>query len=285
MASQSRQIPIRVRKATRADIDDIVRVNVDAFGPGVMNKLMYPHGMSDYAKSKFASSMIKIVDDAEASASDDSKPKAKQSFLLVAEIDSAEERSSPEVIAFAWWDVWREPRLEDEWNVPEPVSTDPAEGANDEIMEVFIGGIRAMRRRNMRGDPGVCKLLHFVHSLASMLKVRLVTDSSIKGVRMLCCTPTRTRLGAGSALLRWGAQLADREGLPSWLEASPQGHPLYRRFGFEDVDVLDVHVTEKWGAIRSPNDDWGANAAVGLVGAPPEGIYRSVGMRRLPIKG
>jgi len=161
MAAQSQQSTIRVRQAARADIDDVVRIHVDAFSPGVMNRLMYPTGMSDDARSKLASTMVKIVEDAETGASDNnSKPKANESFLLVAETGSVGEGDPrPEVVAFAWWDIWREPRLEEQWNVAQPVSAYTAEGANDEIMEAFIGGIRDMRRRNMRGDPGICEYL------------------------------------------------------------------------------------------------------------------------------
>jgi hypothetical protein len=122
-----------------------------------MNKLLYPDGMSDQAKSKFAATLAKIVEDAEAGSSDDSEPKAYESFLAVAETVPEHNQSGPEVIAFAWWETWRQSRSEQEWNVTEPVSAYSAEGANDEIMEAFIGGIRAMRRRNMRGDPGICK--------------------------------------------------------------------------------------------------------------------------------
>jgi hypothetical protein len=90
-------------------------------------------------------------------------------------------------------------------------------------------------------------------------------------------------LGAGSALLRWVSEHADRERLPCWLEASPLGYPLYRRVGFQDVEVLDLRLTERWGAIRSADDNWGVNTAVELVGVAPDGVYRSVGMRRLPV--
>lgn len=157
MASPSQQIPIRVRKATRADIDDVVRVYVDAFGPGVMDKLMYPNGMSEEAKSKLAAPMTETVDNAVASGGDVSKAKAKETFLHVAEADFSEGRSNPEVIAFAWWDIWREPRLEEEWSAPDPPVPSTADGANKEVLEAFMGGIHDMRRRNMRGDPAICK--------------------------------------------------------------------------------------------------------------------------------
>lgn len=117
-----------------------------------------------------------------------------------------------------------------------------------------------------------------------MLEMRLLADPSIEGIRLLCCAPTRGRLGAASALLRWVADVADKEGLPTWLEASPQGYRLYRRFGFEDVDVFDLHIGQRWGAVRSPDDDWGANFAAELAGVASEGVMRAVGMWRPPVK-
>lgn len=91
-------------------------------------------------------------------------------------------------------------------------------------------------------------------------------------------------MGAGSALLKWGAELADKEGLPSWLEASPEGHGLYKRFGFEPVDVMDLKVKEKWGAVRRPDEDWGARSAVEFAGELPDGVFRTVMMKRPPVK-
>lgn len=62
-------------------------------------------------------------------------------------------------------------------------------------------------------------------------------------------------------MVRWGVELADRHGLPCYLEASPAGHHLYRKFGFEDVEMLEVDLTPHGGhgkhglmcMIRPPN--------------------------------
>jgi hypothetical protein len=103
-------------------------------------------------------------------------------------------------------------------------------------------------------------------------------------LRMLCCRTKRHRMGAGSALLRWGTELADREGLVTWLEASPEGYYAYKKFGFKPVEVQDLKVTEKWGGVRRPDEDWGRNSAVELAGELPEGVFRSASMKRLPVK-
>ncbi|KAI5922181.1 hypothetical protein F4810DRAFT_674884 [Camillea tinctor] len=53
----------------------------------------------------------------------------------------------------------------------------------------------------------------------------------------ICFTdPDYRRLGAGGMMMQWGCDLADRLGLPAWVEASPQGSALYRRYGFYDFE-------------------------------------------------
>lgn len=100
----------------------------------------------------------------------------------------------------------------------------------------------------------------------------------------LACSASRQRLGAGTALLKWGIELADAEGKVAWLEASPQGYSLYRRFGFEDVEVQDLKVTELWGPVKEEHENWGEGSAVAFAGALPRGTFRTVFMKRVPKK-
>ncbi|THY28296.1 hypothetical protein D6D01_03925 [Aureobasidium pullulans] len=54
----------------------------------------------------------------------------------------------------------------------------------------------------------------------------------------ICFTdPDYQRRGIGSMMLQWGSDLADQLFLPSWVEASPAGNFLYRKFGYKDVEV------------------------------------------------
>lgn len=43
--------------------------------------------------------------------------------------------------------------------------------------------------------------------------------------------------GAGGLLVAWGAARADEERAPCYLDATPEGRPLYRRIGFADVET------------------------------------------------
>ncbi len=59
---------------------------------------------------------------------------------------------------------------------------------------------------------------------------------------MLGTDPTARRRGAASLQLEWAVNMADTHGLICWVEASPEGIPLYEKFNFEvkDTVVMDL---------------------------------------------
>ena len=65
-------------------------------------------------------------------------------------------------------------------------------------------------------------------------------------LHMLITDPAHHRRGAGALLVKWGIEQADAHNLPSFLEASEAGKPLYARSGFVAVheEVFDL---AKWG--------------------------------------
>ncbi|KAK4098602.1 hypothetical protein N658DRAFT_517913 [Parathielavia hyrcaniae] len=240
---------LRLREATPDDIDAIVDINFSAFDDNVMNQLMYPGGVTADSKAKYAAKLFP-QDGTESPA------KKGQSLLWVAEYLPEEGPGDKpgEVVAFARWVLHREPRTEAEWKADgfTAATTETwGEGCDVAVVNVFMGGMTRAQRDHAQGEAGL-----YLSTLA--------------------CSPTRQRLGAGSALLKWGLDLADSLGLPSRLEASPAGYSLYRKFGYEDVDVLDLNVTETWGVANTDGSDWGANNAVSLAGAVPDGILRTI---------
>jgi ribosomal protein S18 acetylase RimI-like enzyme len=63
----------------------------------------------------------------------------------------------------------------------------------------------------------------------------------------LCCHVAHQGRGAGRKLLEFGVELADKENREIYLEASPPGVPVYKKFGFREVDrvvVADGKFTE-----------------------------------------
>jgi N-acetylglutamate synthase-like GNAT family acetyltransferase len=66
-----------------------------------------------------------------------------------------------------------------------------------------------------------------------------------KVLALLCVHPDCERRGAGSAIVQWGLNYAERVALPAYLEASKAGQPVYERLGFKQIDEIVVPA-EKW---------------------------------------
>ncbi len=79
----------------------------------------------------------------------------------------------------------------------------------------------------------------------------------------LATRPSHQHRGAATMLLRWLIDLAEREGLDLYLQATPTGYPLYRQFGFEDAAAFEVNLGDLGGTVEDG----------------PEGPYRTVLMR------
>ena len=57
-------------------------------------------------------------------------------------------------------------------------------------------------------------------------------------LRALATLPQYQGKGCGSALLQWGLEKIDADGRRVFLEATPQGHSLYAKLGWKDVDEM-----------------------------------------------
>ncbi|KAK4200242.1 hypothetical protein QBC40DRAFT_73288 [Triangularia verruculosa] len=246
---------IRVRKAELVDTDAIVRIHYDAFDDDVMNGLMYPGGATEASRRTFGERVFPTPQ------SEEELAKNGEAFLNVAEYFPEGPDGPSEVVALSKWTLHRHPRTEEQWKAENFVPTVEhfGEGADLSVIDAFIGEMHRKQRDHAKGEAALF-------------------------LGILVCSPDRQRLGAGSALLKWGVDLADSLGLPTRLESSPVGYSLYRKFGFEDVDVLDLNVGERWGVTKAEGRHWGENNAVALAGPVPEGVHRSVIMRR-PAKG
>ncbi|KAE8451410.1 hypothetical protein EG329_004039 [Mollisiaceae sp. DMI_Dod_QoI] len=64
---------------------------------------------------------------------------------------------------------------------------------------------------------------------------------------ILTVVPEAQRRGVGGALLREGLADADRRGLPCFIEASPAGLGLYKKFGWEEMLKTTVNLKDYGG--------------------------------------
>ncbi|PSN65530.1 hypothetical protein BS50DRAFT_497461 [Corynespora cassiicola Philippines] len=112
------------------------------------------------------------------------------------------------LIAAAKWRINEKERTEEEIQPMLPV---PGKDEEDNLVaQDFMRYLHRMRSTYMGTKP-----FSFLHIL--------ITD------------PEHQKRGAGRMLLRWGAQKADKAQLPSFLEASDAGRPLYESEGFKPV--------------------------------------------------
>ncbi|GLB34348.1 putative acetyltransferase (GNAT) domain containing protein [Lyophyllum shimeji] len=57
-------------------------------------------------------------------------------------------------------------------------------------------------------------------------------------LELLLTHPQHQGKGVGKALLDWGVRKADQKNARIYLEATPEGYPLYRKYGWRDVGEL-----------------------------------------------
>ncbi|CAI7678967.1 unnamed protein product [Penicillium pancosmium] len=70
-------------------------------------------------------------------------------------------------------------------------------------------------------------------------RARVMGDLKHYYLDMLCTHPDFQKRGAGSMLVKWGCDLADKDGVSAYVDASKTGAPLYERFGFVDRSLPD----------------------------------------------
>lgn len=245
---------VRLRPARLEERETIARVHFNAFGPSPMASLLEgPGGLTEQAVHGFASDLFPGPGHDEAAKG--------ERLITVAEFvaeDETGQQQQPELVAFAKWTIYRRERTEAQWDVAEPaVAKEELGGSCAVVMDAFIGDLHRRARALARGEP-------HMH------------------LNILACKTAYAGLGAGTALLRSGLELADELGLAARLEASPPGYRLYLRHGFEPVATQDLEITRRWGKAQAAGENWGQDNAVEACGPLAEGCYRTVFMRRSP---
>ncbi|KAJ5281739.1 hypothetical protein N7478_007111 [Penicillium angulare] len=61
---------------------------------------------------------------------------------------------------------------------------------------------------------------------------------------ILATLPSHQGRGVGSAILRWGCEKADALQVRIYLEATPEGYPLYVKYGWKAVENVDFDMNE-----------------------------------------
>lgn len=82
--------------------------------------------------------------------------------------------------------------------------------------------------------------------------------------------PQYQKKGVGSAMFRYGFEHLGADKVPIWLVTQMRGRSMYLKFGFQDIDVIDVDLSEYAG----PWQGFGVHRNICMV-RQPGGITRS----------
>ncbi|KAG9256797.1 putative GNAT family acetyltransferase [Emericellopsis atlantica] len=198
-------MPLKLLPAGPRDADQSIHIETLAYGPNPIGPIIYPGPFPPSAPDAPNPRVEKLVSQLEAD------PACK--WVKVIDTELPEERN---MVAFSMWFFWTEPQHKAQNDTPVDYGT----GSNWEACDYFFGEMRRRQGERFEGRPyAYLKLLH--------------TDPAHQG------------RGAASMLLRWGAEEADRLGLDSYLESSPDAARWYAKRGFVEVDLFNADFS-KW---------------------------------------
>lgn len=148
---------IRVRKATQADVPDIIDIHFTAFDDNIMNKLMYPNGPSEETKAKFGANIMSQP--AKADSPEKAATKGENLVFVAEYLPEGGPADGPgEVVAIAKWTLYRQQRPEEEWKAEDfrPTVEAFGEGCNLEVIDEFIGEMNRKQRDHAKGEAALC---------------------------------------------------------------------------------------------------------------------------------
>ncbi|KAL4811992.1 acyl-CoA N-acyltransferase [Aspergillus spinulosporus] len=131
------------------------------------------------------------------------------------------------IIGVARWVVAKEEEIVDQ-SIEDTVSNDVMHRTVPETNEASTRGFYTMAAR------GKWEILGIKDERGQVVRLKRRVE-----LETLFTHPEYQGNGVGSALLQWGLDEANRLGLMIYLEATEEGRPLYERFGFESVKVVE----------------------------------------------
>ncbi|CAI7668115.1 unnamed protein product [Penicillium palitans] len=143
-------------------------------------------------------------------------------YLRVVDTESKDEQGRPRLVAFGKWDL----AMPDERGRRFPIwhADSPYQQCED-----FIAELEQSRKRVMGDEKH-----YYLDTLGTH--------------------PDYQRRGAGSMLVKWGCDLADKDGVAAYVDASKEGAPLYQKHGFVDFNPPDADVAAMARPKATPSD-------------------------------
>ncbi|OJK04029.1 hypothetical protein ASPACDRAFT_1852943 [Aspergillus aculeatus ATCC 16872] len=210
-----------IRPATEPDAPHLAHINITAFEPTPFWRNLFPAlDRTATYPLKLARTLTKLADGA--------------SHLLV-----AEDASTGQIVGYA------------RWTVPGP----PAHPSSGELSPENQHLVTTFRQAGAGAlPPGTNLAVHtrFWGEL-ERLKAKYLREGDFV-LEFLATLPEAQGQGVASGLLRWGLERADARNARVYLEATEEGYPVYRKYGWRDLEVLELDFAELGG--RSERQRW-----------------------------
>lgn len=196
-------MPLTMRPGTAADIDQMVEIYFSAFADNTIQKRVFPESspqVRPFWRNNFVEDM-------------------KNDFaqFRVMEESASDPSQPPTMVAFAIWNSPLKPT--DPIPAMPPREAWPSDGDQDAAVE-FFHDLELQHKRFMAHptEAGQQQPHWYLELIA--------THKDHQGK------------GAAGALLRWGEHQADAQGVPCYLDATPDGRPVYtsKGHGFREVE-------------------------------------------------
>jgi GNAT superfamily N-acetyltransferase len=153
-------------------------------------------------------------------------------YLRVVDPEVKDEQGKPRIVSFAAWDM----AMPEERGVRFPPW---CEDSPKETCDALIAGLERERKRVMGDQKHYCTghplpLPPDNITLKTWLLTKRLWGETSTDLDTVGTHPDYQKRGAGSMLMKWGCDLADKDGVPLYVDASKEGAFLYKKYGFVD---------------------------------------------------
>ncbi|KAI9755470.1 MAG: hypothetical protein M4579_004261 [Chaenotheca gracillima] len=210
---------MRIRRGIADDLPTVASVGADAFREDILFALLNPgrHGYpNDFREGILRRSQMRFY--------------TPGCHLVVAETDERDSdfTGTHEIMGYAWWE------REGTSNAARAWQLDPLE---NKLERLLLNTTRLYYNFfNVDKSQDLAAVRELDKSFPNIMKgTNEHWDLAVLGV-----APAFQRRGVGAQLVSWGLEVAEREGVPVALAASPIGQRLYRKMGFREFGTMNI---------------------------------------------
>ncbi|GAA5847240.1 hypothetical protein JCM5353_003386 [Sporobolomyces roseus] len=192
---------------TRANAEDCLQladIQFDAFSPLIVHQRVFGNVTKENHSKHLAEQMRKSIEKA-----------GSELYKAVIQDDRGQEK----MVGMAWYDRPKRKGQEEDEKKEDEIKTEEDKRA-------------AMKEKFPEGSDFDLAISYFGRIDSDVLHRDV--DEPFYHLHLLAIDPSIQRTGAGTVLLKWVLEQADKEGVACYLESSDIGVGLYRRYGFEE---------------------------------------------------